>query len=179
MEWQQTIAEFDFLGGSSIEDLQVSCDAIPHIGGVYILKRISQAPVQFLPVSPGGRFKGREPTVAVSQLEELWISSADVVYIGKGDGRTKRSSLRSRIWLYMQFGLGKACAHSGGRHIWQLTDAKALRVFWAATPNEDPKSAESRLIDAFCRSYSQLPFANLRRERSVSALPRALPANGA
>jgi hypothetical protein len=63
----------------------------------------------------------------------------------------------------MRFGLGKACSHRGGRCIWQLADANALQVFWAVTPNEEPKSAESRLIDAFYRSYNQLPFANLRR----------------
>jgi hypothetical protein len=163
MEWQPTVAGFDFLGGSSIEDLQVSCDAIPDVGGVYILKRISQTPVEFLPVSSGGHFKGRDPTVAVSRLEARWIPSANVVYIGKAGGDKQRASLRPRICSYMQFGLGKPCSHWGGRCIWQLADASALRVFWAVTQNEEPKVAESRLIDAFYRSYKQLPFANLRR----------------
>jgi hypothetical protein len=163
MEWQQTVAEFDFLGGSSIEDLQTSCKAIPDVAGVYILKRTSQAPVQFLSVGSGGRFRGRNPTVAVSRLEERWISNADVVYIGKAGGDNQRASLRSRIRSFMQFGLGKPCPHWGGRCIWQLADASSLSVFWAATPNEEPKCAESRLIDAFYRSYNQLPFANLRR----------------
>lgn len=163
MEWQPTIAKFDFLGGSSIEDLQASCDAIPDAGGVYILKRIPQAPVQFLSVSSGGHFKGRDPTVAVSRLEDRWIPAAEVVYIGKAGGNNQRASLRSRIRSFMQFGLGNPCSHWGGRYIWQLNDAKALRVFWAVTQPEEPKFAESRLIDAFYRSYKQLPFANLRR----------------
>jgi hypothetical protein len=163
MEWSSTVAGFNFLGGSSIEDLQASCDAIPDTRGVYILKRTSRTPVAFLVLNPGGRFKGRDPTVSVSRLQERWLPGADVVYVGKAGGTKQRASLRSRIRSFMQFGLGKPCSHWGGRCIWQLGDASALRVYWAVTHIEEPKSAESRLIDAFCQSYNQLPFANLRR----------------
>ncbi len=163
MDWHSTVAGFDFLGGPSIEDLQAPCDAIPEAAGVYILKRVAPMPVAFLAANPGGRFKGRDPTVSVSRLEERWIPSAHVVYIGKAGGNDQRVTLRSRIRSFMQFGLSKPCSHWGGRCIWQLADAKALRVYWAPTHDEEPRSAEWRLIDAFCQSYGRLPFANLRR----------------
>jgi hypothetical protein len=41
----------------------------------------------------------------------------------------------------------------GGRFIWQLADARALRVCRAVTHDEDPTTAESRLIDAFRQSF--------------------------
>jgi hypothetical protein len=163
MDWHSTLTRIEFLGGCSIEDLQASCDAIPEAAGVYILKRLSLTPVAFLAVNPGGHFKGRDPTVSVSRLEERWIPSADVVYIGKAGGYGQRATLCSRIRTYMWFGLGMPCPHWGGRCIWQLADAKALRVYWAPTGDEAPGSAESKLIDAFCETFGRLPFANLRR----------------
>jgi hypothetical protein len=172
MDWHSAVVGFDFLGGSSIEDLQASCDAIPGATGVYILKRLQRTPVAFLPANPGGRFKGRDPTVSISRLEERWIPSADVVYIGKAGGNDQRATLQSRIRSFMQFGLGMPCSHWGGRCIWQLADAKVLWVYWAVTHDEEPRTAESRLIDAFRQSYGRLPFANLRRQRSPSMLMR-------
>jgi len=163
MDWHSAVAGFEFLGGSSIEDLQASCDAIPKAAGVYILERSQPTPVAFLAANPGGRFKGRDPTVSISRLEERWIPSADVVYIGKAGGNDQRATLRSRIRSFMQFGLGKPCSHWGGRCIWQLADAEALRVYWAVTHDGEPTTVESRLIDAFRQSYARLPFANLRR----------------
>ncbi len=127
MDWHSTLAGFDFLGGSSIEDLQTSCDAIPDAAGVYILKRLRPTPVAFLAVNPGGHFKGRDPTVSVSRLEERWTPSADVVYIGRAGGNGQRSTLRSRIHSFMQFGLGKPCSHWGGRCIWQLAEREGAQ----------------------------------------------------
>jgi hypothetical protein len=163
MDWHSTLAGIEFLGGSTIEDLQASCDAIPETAGVYVLKRLSPRPVVFLAVNPGGHLKGRDSTVSISRLKERWIPSADVVYIGKAGGNDQGATLRSRIRSFMQFGLGKPCSHWGGRCIWQLADAKALRVYWAVTHDEEPTMAESRLIDAFRQSHGRLPFANLRR----------------
>jgi hypothetical protein len=94
---------------------------------------------------------------------ERWIPSASVVYIGKAGGNDQRATLRARIRSFMQFGLGYPCSHWGGRCIWQLADAKALRVYWAVTHDEEPMTAESQLIDAFRQSYGGLPFANLLR----------------
>ncbi len=132
MDWHSTVAGFDFLGGPSIEDLQAPCDAIPEAAGVYILKRVAPMPVAFLAANPGGRFKGRDPTVSVSRLEERWIPSAHVVYIGKAGGNDQRVTLRSRIRSFMQFGLSKPCSHWGGRCSWQLADAIFYRGWLAA-----------------------------------------------
>jgi hypothetical protein len=115
MDWHSAVAGFEFLRGSSIKDLQVSCDAIPEAAGVYILRRLQPMPVAFLPANSGGRFKGRDPTVPISRLEERWLPSANVVYIGKAGGNDQRATLRSRIRSFMQFGLGKPCSHWGGR----------------------------------------------------------------
>src|SRR5579871_4688536 len=96
MDWHSAVARFDFFGGSSVEDLQASCDAIPEAAGVYILRRLQPKPVAFLPTNPGGRFRGRDPTVSISRLEERWIPSAEVFYIRKAGGNDQRATLRSR-----------------------------------------------------------------------------------
>jgi hypothetical protein len=57
MDWNSAVTGLDFLGWSSIEDLQVCCDAIPEAAGIYILRRLQPTPIAFLAANPGGRFK--------------------------------------------------------------------------------------------------------------------------
>ena len=63
----------------------------------------------------------------------------------------------------MQFGLGKPCAHWGGRYIWQLADAKDLLVYWKPTLGRDPRLVEKAMLSKFVEKYGCLPFANLVR----------------
>jgi len=162
VDFESTFAAIGFTGGIPIEQLQVSCACVPEEQGIYAILRKSSSPVQFERSSSGGHFKNRNPAAPIARLESRWVPHTEVVYIGKAGGAVQRSTLRSRLNSYMQFGLGQPCAHWGGRYIWQLSDAKHLLVFWALTHNEEPSHVESRLLEEFVQTYGRLPFANLR-----------------
>lgn len=154
--------ESGFVGDVPVARLQESCEDVPRVQGVYLIVRTSDCPVHFLTTSSGGHFKGRDPTVTVRTLEDRWLDRPKVLYIGKAGGNGQRATLRERLHTYMQFGRGKPKAHWGGRYIWQLEDAGALRVFWKPTPADVPRHVEQGLLTAFNQQYGQLPFANLR-----------------
>jgi hypothetical protein len=147
-----------FGGFLTIAELQRSrCSQVPNEPGVYlILRPDAQAPI-YLPASIGGRFKGKDPTLAVARLASQWVPDSCVIYIGKAS-----VPLRHRLRLYMDFGLGKAVAHRGGRCIWQMADSGKLLVAWKVTSSDDPALVEAGLIQAFKARYARRPFANLR-----------------
>lgn len=161
MSFDSRFAALAFAGKVRIEQLQVSCAVVPDVQGVYAVVRECVTPVQFLAASSGGYFKKRDPSVDIATLQERWLPQAKVLYLGKAGGAGLGSTLRKRLHTYMQFGLGRPCAHWGGRYIWQLVDARQLVVLWA--PTSEPAQTESLLLDEFMQSYGQLPFANLRR----------------
>lgn len=156
------LPEFGFSGGVSVSDLQASCKSVPAEQGVYLVVRESDQPVRFLEVGTGGRFKGRDPSVSVSVLETRWLVQPKVLYVGKAGGISNRTTLQGRVHSLMRFGLGRPCAHWGGRYIWQLVDARKLAVFWKQT-HEEPRQVEKAILCAFIERYGQLPFANLKR----------------
>lgn len=123
--------------------------------------RLNPAPPNFLDQSVGGHFKGKEPKVAVHQLERKWIKNAVVLNIGKAGGRG-RASLKNRINQYMLFGQGRQVGHWGGRYIWQLRDSQDLILCWKSTPESTPRDLEKTLIREFEEAFQGLPFANLR-----------------
>lgn len=159
----RTFPLLGFLGGISIGTLQKSCDQVVAKPGVYVVVRDSEARPRFLRVSKGGHFKGRNPTAPVAELRERWLSQPKVLYIGKAGGSSKRVTLQHRLRQYMRFGLGQPCAHWGGRHIWQLPDAKNLLVYWKPTPGRDPRLVEKAMLSKFVAKYGCLPYANLAR----------------
>jgi len=108
----------------------------------------------FLASNPGGRFKGRDPTIDVSALEANWVDGAEVVYIGKAD------NLRQRLRQFAQFGAGKPIGHWGGRLVWQLPRSSELLVAWREAPDEIPKEVETRMLAEFRAVNGQPPFAN-------------------
>lgn len=130
-----------------------SSGAIPTTGGVYVVSYAARAPVAFLPLNPGGRFKGKDPTVPASALEANWLD-AEVVYIGKAD------QLRRRICQFADFGAGKPIGHWGGRLIWQLAEPGKLRIAWKETPDRVPVEFEAEVLTLFRREYGKPPFAN-------------------
>jgi hypothetical protein len=102
--------------------------AVPDGPGIYVMLRESEAPPLFLQSNPGGRFKGRDPTVAVEVVEGRWVESAHLVYVGKAD------RLRRRLRQFADFGAGKPVGHWGGRYVWQLEGSADLVVAWRETP---------------------------------------------
>jgi hypothetical protein len=157
------IKEDGFQGFNAISKLMESCDHVPNKPGVYmVVRRVIEFPV-FLSCSSGGHYKGTDPTVPLVDLKRHWVNGARVLYIGKAGGRSSKQSLRDRLRTYMDFGRGKPVAHRGGRYIWQLADARDLRICWKITSGEeDPAIVESELIKEFKIKYGQGPFANLR-----------------
>jgi hypothetical protein len=132
----------------------VAEDRVPTSGGVYVIARPKQAKPQFLTANPGGRFKGRDPTVDAEAIAANWVDKACVVYIGKAD------QLRRRLRQFADFGAGKPIGHWGGRLIWQLADSEQLLVAWKETPGEVPRDAESALIARFRAAYGKPTYAN-------------------
>lgn len=161
------LAEFGFEGGVRVSELQRSCQeqqgcsAVPRVPGIYLIVRRSAHPVRFSKVSRGGWFKQRNPTLSVTTLKQQWLTRAKILYVGKAGGSRQRATLRSRVRSYMRFGLGQACAHWGGRCIWQLADAEDLVVYWKPTPRQEPRQLEKSVLKAFVQRYGQRPFANL------------------
>lgn len=125
---------------------------VPEPGGVYVVIQPTNTEPDFLKSNPGGRFKGRTPTVGAAALYANWVEGADIVYIGKAD------NLRRRLRQFAQFGAGKPIGHWGGRLIWQLTRSKDLLVAWRETPGE--KEVETTMLADFRAAYGRPPFAN-------------------
>jgi hypothetical protein len=157
----EALQDYGFGGFVPFESL-ATCD-VPKGPGVYCVIRPSPGAPKFVAASPAGHFKGKDPTVSRSELQDLWVQGAAVVYIGKANhGVTKRRGLRKRLQEFGDFGAGHPAAHSGGQRIWQLSDSAELLVGWKQLPDEDVVSTERRLLDAFSRRHGRLPFANMR-----------------
>lgn len=142
-----------FTGWMVFDQLAEDLPNVTASGGVYVVSR-SAGPAKYLDTNPGGRFKGRDPTVSLDALESNWVDGAEVVYIGKAN------NLRRRLREFVRFGQGAPIGHWGGRLIWQLEDSGSLVVAWMETPGESPAEVEARLISKFRAAYGRPPFAN-------------------
>src|SRR5947209_8025146 len=90
-----------FSGFLTFGELSERLADVPSQGGAYIVLRTKKEPVEFLDSSPGGRFKGRDPTVESDVLQRKWIEGCEVLYIGKSD------NIQRRLKQYAEFGSGK------------------------------------------------------------------------
>jgi len=152
-----------FIGFMAIKEFWAQgYDGIPDQPGIYAILRRSLDPPVFLSVSIGGHFKGKNPTVAISILQQRWVSGTEVIYIGKAGGKKLKSTLRKRINEYLKFGQGLPIGHWGGRYIWQLEGSENLLVAYKPLLNDDPETIEKSLIKEFETVYSKKPYANLR-----------------
>ncbi|MYS11849.1 hypothetical protein GTW71_36715 [Streptomyces sp. SID6041] len=155
---QRTLTARGFRGFVPFRELPGS--NAPNGHGIYVVIRPDTSPPSFLPTSPAGRLKGRDPSVTVDKLGDAWVDRATVVYIGKAAGR---DGLNRRLADYRRHGTGLRAGHWGGRYIWQLADSDALLVAWRPMTEEDAGEAEQDLIDEFRELHGgALPFANLR-----------------
>lgn len=147
-----------FVGWRSWRDLRAtSLREVPAEAGCYVVYRGSSDSPAFLEANPGGRFKGRDPTVPIDLLEAKWLAGANTVYVGKA------GSLRSRLRQYARFGAGDPVGHWGGRYVWQLADSGELLVAWRRVDGAEPaRIYEKRLLERFASLHEQRrPFANL------------------
>jgi hypothetical protein len=153
------LAKQGFTGFVTIEQLQQTrCAVVPKVPGIYIVCHDFDSP-EFLEVGTGGHFKNQDPNVPIPVLEQNWVNSADIVYIGKAGGPGLKSSLRGRLQQYMRFGAGSNTAgHRGGCYIWQLRNSGVLTVCWKS--EDEPRAAEAAMIAAFAAQHGQRPFAN-------------------
>lgn len=127
--------------------------------GVYVVVRSDTSKASFLSKNLGGHFKGNDPTVPVSLLEQRWVHGTEVLYFGKAD------QLRRRIHQLCRFSKGEPVGHWGGRLLWQVEGSKEFLVGWLPTPDDDPFTVEGELIDEFHDRFGSLPFANIQRPR--------------
>jgi hypothetical protein len=129
--------------------------------GVYVVLRIEREMPGFLEASTGGRFKGRDPNVALDVLRAKWLREAQIVYIGKAGAPGKSATLRSRLRQYLDFGAGRAIGHWGGRYTWHLPNSESLVVCWKLMPDSIPRQVEQQMIREFAATFGGRPFANL------------------
>ncbi len=142
-----------FLGFTPL--LQLDAKSIPKSPGVYAVLRTKQSEPEFLAISTGGHFKGKDPTVDIAVLQPNWVPDTDTLYIGKA------TSLHARLGQYAKFGAGRPIGHWGGRYIWQLADSAEVLACWLPT-SDNPAFVESQLIAQFVSLHGMRPFANLR-----------------
>jgi hypothetical protein len=141
---------------------------VPSDAGVYVVMRPHLSDPKFLPRSPAGHFKGRDPSVSCDALADAWVDEATLLYVGKATmGKSGRRGLRKRLDEYRRHGAGEAVGHWGGRYVWQLADSDSLLVGWRPTPDRDPGEAEAELIAEFIGVYGKRPFANRNSARRI------------
>jgi hypothetical protein len=147
-----------FEGWHRFDDIRSHLGVIPtSAGGVYVVYREATGPPTFLERSPAGTWRG-DPSENVAVLADRWIEGVGLLNIGKA----KYGQLRKRIRAYHSFGAGGSGRHSGGRYVWQLTDAWDCLVAWREEPEDIiPRAVEEGMIADFMFEYGKRPFANI------------------
>jgi len=139
-----------FVGWVPLVGIQAT--ALPKLHGVYVVVRTAESERAF--ITTNAAEKGtRAKAYPVTELENQWLTTTPVLYIGKAAGSR---GLAQRL---VPFGR-KATSHSGGRSIWQLADADDLLVAWRIA--RDASALEMAMIAAFALKFGQRPFANRR-----------------
>jgi hypothetical protein len=148
-------------GIESIRALRKSdLSGVPETPGVYMVGRPYNVSMRLLKRSPAGHFKGRDPSLPVSELRQRLRANDITLYIGKASGRSARSTLRARLRRYLRHGEGHRAAHWGGRAIWQIASSASLWVAWFPTSSRGARQLERELLADFKKLFAAYPFAN-------------------
>ena len=147
-----------FMSVTTLLDTRLA--AVPAVAGVYAIVRDTTSPPVFLPTSNAGMLKGRNPSLAVAELEDAWVQNTCVLYLGKAGGVGNQATLRRRLSAYLRHGRGTGAPHWGGRAIWQLADAADLLVAWRVLTDEEPRTVERAMLKRFSDQFGRRPFAN-------------------
>jgi hypothetical protein len=86
-----------FEGFKTIESLSEERKCIPKEKGVYMILSLADSPCEYLETGTGGFLKMKNPNIAIRELEAKWVSTSNVVYIGKGGSLTGKATLHSRL----------------------------------------------------------------------------------
>jgi hypothetical protein len=151
-----------FVGFKSVKELWKNKTCIPKIKGIYLVIDKIGTPDFIIP-GVGGFFKGKDPNVSITELNNNFIPNSLVIYIGKAGSPAGEATLYSRLGQYLRFGQGKNVGHWGGRLVWQLKHHTDLIFCWKPTLEDDPREIEKTLIQEFISRFGRKPFANLTR----------------
>ena len=147
-----------FHGFLSVRELsEKGTDNVPCAHGVYTVLRIEKGSPRLLSRNRCGHYKGRDPTIPVSELRQRWIDGTEVLYIGRAAGK---GGLNGRIGKLLRFAQGHAAGHWGGRYIWQVAGSRDFLVAWLPTPRRKPAAVERQLMEEFRANFGSWPLAN-------------------
>lgn len=155
------LKKYGFSGFKKIHELFIDSSSIPKTKGVYVILNPNYKKSEYVITGTGGYFKGKNPNVALTELELNWVDNSVILYIGKAGNESGKANLQSRLRQYLGFGQGKNVGHWGGRLIWQLRYSNDLIICWKELPNDDPRIIEKELIKKFVSKFYKRPFANL------------------
>lgn len=142
---------------------RLSSEDIPELPGVYAVLAPGDRQLSVGTKSQGGHFKGNDPTMDVSLLEDRLLPDTNLLYLGAAEaGSAGNRGLRARVGELLSFGKGRAVGHWGGRALWQLESPEDLLLAWMPCPPHGATKAKSDLLSEFRKLHGQLPFANLR-----------------
>jgi hypothetical protein len=111
MDWDRAGVERRGFTGF-VRFAEVDNTDVPRDPGVYVALRERAGTPTFLPTSPAGHFKGRNPSAEEEDLRAAWAEGATVVYIGKAAGGINgRRGLRTRLREYQKHGAGQPVGH--------------------------------------------------------------------
>lgn len=145
----------------TVRELQnTGCKTVSKQKGIYVVLHPHGEKPTFLVRSVGGCYKGLDPNYPQDFVRMQWVDGVSILYVGKANGK---NGLYQRLRQLVQFGMGKAVAHRGGRLIWHLENNSELIVQWLELPYRDPAQVESELINTFKRIYGKRPYANLQQ----------------
>jgi hypothetical protein len=80
------LEQVGFVGWLTWDQLRASDFVrVPDAAAAYVVFQSAPSGPRFAATNPGGRFKGKDPSVSVDILADTWVAGCQAVYIGKAD----------------------------------------------------------------------------------------------
>lgn len=110
---------------------------------------------------PNGRCGLAVPTELPPTLRQRWLPDQPIVYIGKAGGPNRKTTLHKRMQQFYLHKYNARSPHRGGQDV-RLLRPEPLWLFWAPTPERDPREIEQLMLAAFKAAAGHRPFGNRR-----------------